>query len=142
LQPKTSLNTLEAIKTYLSRLISPFINLEVKNPFYEQIQVDFEVKFKPGADEGYSANQLTDEIKKFLSPWAFDEGADIVFGGKIHSSSIIDFIEEREDYVDYITDFKMYRITGETQPTTPEAEITASSSRSILVSAPYHVVRY
>jgi hypothetical protein len=142
LQPKTSLNTLQEIKSYLSKLISPFIHLEVKNPLYEKILVDFYVQFKPGVDKGYYANRLIDEIIKFLSPWAYDEGSDIVFGEKIHSSSIIDFIEERDDYVDYITDFKMYQFSGETVPLKPVEEAAATSSRSILVSADYHEVRY
>jgi hypothetical protein len=47
---------------------------------------------------------LKDEIVHFLTPWAYDENAEIKFNQKIYASSIINFIEERS-YVDFITDF-------------------------------------
>jgi hypothetical protein len=50
--------------------------------------------------------KLNDEIVHFLTPWAFDENAEVKFNQKIYASSIINFIEER-NYVDFITDFVM-----------------------------------
>ncbi len=138
LQPSTSINMLDEIKKYLKKSISPHVNIEVENPTYEEVKASFNVKFRKGYDEGYYAKYLNTEIIKYLSPWAFEEGEDILFGGKIHSSHIIDFIEERS-YVDYLTDFKLYKyIKGVESEQNYVA--SAESSKSILVSYPEHEV--
>jgi hypothetical protein len=141
LKPRTSVNTLYEIETHLRKLNSPFINLEVANPQYEEIKVESRVYFYSGYDKGYYSQKLNDEIIKFLSPWAYDEGADIVFGGKIHASYILNFIEERE-YVDYVTDFKMFHIIGGVIPLNNVELAVATTSRSILVSYNRHKVDY
>lgn len=106
LQPKTGRRTLLEIESYIKKRTSPFVKVHAKNPVYEQILVFFRIKFYPGIDKGYYLKKLNEEIVHYLTPWAFDETADIVFGQKIYASSIIDFIEERP-YVDFITDFIM-----------------------------------
>ena len=106
LQPKTGRRTLLAIQDYLSKLSSPFVHVHAKNPNYEEVIVSFKVKFNNGVDKGYYMKQLNVEIVRFLTPWAFDENADVLFTQKIYASSVINFIEERS-YVDFITEFVM-----------------------------------
>jgi hypothetical protein len=106
LQPKTARRTLIEMVNYIQNYTSPFVKVYAKNPVYEQIIVFFRVKFYTGTDTGYYLKKLNDEIVKYLTPWAFDENADVVFGQKVYASSIINFIEERS-YVDFITDFEM-----------------------------------
>ena len=110
LEPRAGSKLLEDIRQYLARRISLFLNLSVQNPVYEQILVHGKVRFNPGIDEGYYVQVLNKEIKRFLSPWAFDEGVELVFGGRIHQSEVIAFIERRP-YVDYITNFRLSHIT-------------------------------
>lgn len=156
LQPKTSRNTLIEIEKYLQGFISPFVNLEVQNPIYEEVLVDFTVGFKEGIDPGYHGQLLNEEIKKFLSPWAYDEGEDMVITGKVHKSTILKFIEDK-DYVDFVNQFRLYHIKrgvkhigvgiglmaiSEEQEfivSMEESEVVeASNSRVVLVSAENH----
>jgi hypothetical protein len=109
LQPTANLVTLQNIKKYVGGYTSAFVDFDVDNPVYEQLLVDFKVGFMPGKDPGYYGNLLNEEIKKFLSPWAYEEGQDITFGGKVYKSDIIVFIENR-DYVDFVNDFHLYHI--------------------------------
>jgi hypothetical protein len=69
--------------------------------------VDCKVSFHSDFDPGFYSVILEEDIKRFLSPWAYEEGQDIAFGGKIHASEILAFIEGRE-YVDFVTDFELY----------------------------------
>ena len=138
LQPRVSLNTLDEIKDYLSLRASDFVTLDVKNPSYELVQVDFKVAFQPGKDQGYYTNLLEEDVIKFLSPWLYAEGADLAFGGRIHRSWILNFVEER-DYVDYVTDFQLHHIVEGT-PTLNVEEAVASTSSSVLVSANTHTI--
>ena len=106
LQPKTSRRVLLDIEAYIKKRTSPFVHVHARNPVYEQVLVFFRVKFREGFDKGFYTKKLNDEIVHYLTPWAFDDIAEVKFGQKIYASSIINFIEERV-YVDFITDFLM-----------------------------------
>lgn len=133
LQPKAPLNLLKEIKDYISNFISPFVQLEVQNPIYEEIKVAFEVSFKSGFDIGYHIKQTNESIKRYLSPWAYQEGKDITFGGRIHKSAIINFIEEMP-YVDFISNFILIHNGRRVE------EAYSTKPRSILVSAEHHII--
>ncbi|MEM7655353.1 MAG: baseplate J/gp47 family protein, partial [Bacteroidota bacterium] len=134
LQPKVNVNVLNQIKTFLQPLHSPFAAIEVLNPKYEPIQVEFRVRFYPGRDSGYYLELLQTELQQFLAPWAFDVGAEIHFGGQVYPSSILNFVEERE-YVDYVLDFFLHKGAQKNLPV-----VQAESARSILVSAATHLI--
>ena len=141
LKPRTSLVTLHNIEEFIKALGSPFINIHVHNPLFEEIQVEFKVCFLKGYDKGIYQVKLENAITRFLSPWAFDSGSDITFGGKVHKSVLLNFVEEQE-YVDYITCFRMYHSV----PGAPEhkkvdvEEAMAYTSASVLGSAPEHKI--
>ncbi|NTW69471.1 MAG: hypothetical protein HGB23_06415 [Chlorobiaceae bacterium] len=178
LQPKTSRRTLIEIEEYLGLHSSPFVHVHAKNPLYDQVLVFFNVQFTAGSDKGYYLKKLNDEIVQYLTPWAFDENADVSFAQKFYASAIVNFIEERS-YVDFITDFLMFVCRDECCQTDTNAAVESdsaipvkitellssisgccdmeelianqgnfigaviaepSSSRSILVSAPQHII--
>jgi hypothetical protein len=131
LRPYTSLGTLEEVRKYLYQKISPHVNLDVRNPRFEEIQLEFNVQYLTDDSEFYT-RQLKTELEEFLAPWAFDPETDIEFGGKVSKSVLINFIEERS-YVDYISCVRMYQIV-EGVKSTDQEEALATSSRSVFVS--------
>ncbi|UOA09432.1 hypothetical protein [Methylobacter sp. S3L5C] len=137
LQPNTNLGDLDLIKKFMARQVSCFVELHVHNPIFEIVRVDFKVKFFPGKDAALHRQLLQQELVRFLSPWAFAEGKDVTFGGKIYKSSLIDFVEE-QDYVDYVTDFQLFHPTQNSDGTiidgTDLEKVKASTAISILVS--------
>lgn len=137
LLPYTSLGKLQEIQQYLSKLTSPFVQLQVVNPLFEEVQFDFEVRFFEQYDAGVYSGILNDAIEQFLSPWAFDTGKDIEFGGKISKSLVLKFIEDQY-YVDYVSCFRMnhWIDVAANQVLKNVEEAIATTSRSILVS--YH----
>lgn len=144
LRPKTSLARLSDIDEYIRSINPPCAEIHVKNPVYEEIKVDFQVKFYKGVDIGLHTQKLNKEIKDFLSPWASDCPKEIRFGGRIHKSMILNFVEERS-YVDYVTCFKMYHLipTDPTHDDTKDVdEVTASRAITILGSHDEHVVTF
>ncbi len=144
LQPRASLNTLSEIKALLTRRMSPFAaqRLEVLNPLYEKIRLRFEVEFCPDCDRGIYVDILQTDLQRFLSPWAFDEGADIAFGGKIHRSVLLNFVEERP-YVDFVGNFRMDQIIPGSPTATIRSDVETAlpgSARSIFVSDAAHQI--
>jgi hypothetical protein len=172
LQPKTSRRVLLEIENYLKGLTSPFVKVHARNPVYEEILTSFKVKFYTGTDQGYYLKVLNEDLVHFLTPWAFDENANVRFGQKVYASAIINFIEERP-YVDFIADFEMMvcmeecctssqikdrkddkfspadlsgcdaieHLIGDALSDSGAIVASPSGPRSILVSAPKHLIR-
>ncbi|WP_281557359.1 baseplate J/gp47 family protein [Thalassomonas sp. RHCl1] len=151
LEPRASLNKLDKIKSFLQQRMTPWAaeKLRVLNPMYEAIQLEFNVTFRSGFDPGLYTETLNQDLIAFLSPWAFDSNnkAEIHFGGKIHRSVLVNFIEQRE-YVDYLTEVKMHQHL-EPPPGTPASDATSfydieqatpGSARSIFVSHKKHLI--
>ncbi len=139
LRPYTSLGLIEEIRQYLEKLTSPFVKLHVVNPQFEEVQFEFEVNFLPEIkDAEIYRKLLSDDIEQFLTPWAYESGRDIEFGGRIEKSVVLNFVEERP-YVDFVTNFKMHQfIRNENNEIEVSKynieEAVASTARSILVS--------
>ena len=140
LEPRLSLNKLEEIADFLKTIISDFVELDVRNPAYEEVQVSFNVKFLPGKDKGFYTNKLQGDIQRFLTPWLYDEGKDLILGGSVHRSAVLNFIEET-DYVDFLTDFKMLHKDADGVSREVE-EARASTSSSALVSGKGHIINF
>ncbi len=130
LEPKVNVNLREKIKEYLFTVSSPWADIQVVNPTYEHIQVEFAVRFKSpyNSNFGYYSRELDRGIIRFLTPWTVNPGTEMDFGGVIYRSAILNFVEQQY-YVDYVVDFQMHH-----QNQRNVREAIASTARSILTS--------
>lgn len=135
-QPRVSRNMLTEIQDYLDELHGFHVDCKAENPNYEEVQFEFKVKFYEGYDPKTYVKILNDDLKKYLSPWAFEDFAEVRFGGALYKSHVIAFTEERT-YVDFITDFKMYNLELGVKD---NDAIVAGNSRAILTSAKEHLI--
>ncbi len=133
-KPRLSKAALEKVKAFLQAKMSGWCadTLQVLNPKFEEIQVDFQVEFK-SADWGFYAKKLNEDLKRFLAPWAYQSNAEILFGGKLHRSVLLNHVEER-DYVDYVREFKMNHWVDGALLNANIEEIYPTSSRSVFTS--------
>lgn len=145
LRPYTDQATLTAVDAFLRRRVSPFVRLEVQNPKFEEVKVDFKVRFGLEiGDIAFYIDELNKAVIGYLTPWAREGGGEIAFGGRLWKSSIIDFVEE-QPHVDFVTDFRLYHKIdidapdGGWSPVDVEV-IEATTARSILVSASRHTI--
>lgn len=143
-EPKAPAALLAAIERYLASKRPPLATVRVRNAHFVQVKVRVAVRFRGSGDEGFYKMLLNDQLNRFLSPWAYEEGADIVIGGKIFANSIVSFIDSR-DYVDYVTNIKLFRIEGgqsnELQPPPSQPYfVSAERPDGILVAARQHVI--
>jgi hypothetical protein len=135
-KPRVSKNTLSEIREYLVGINNMHVDTQVINPEYEEVTFAFEVVFYKGFDKNQYEIQLNNDIINYLSPWAFDNTAEIDFGGTLYKSVVIRFIEELS-YVDYIANFKMYFTKNGSGN---NDVLQASDARAILVSAKQHLI--
>ncbi len=136
LKPYTKKSTLDAIETYLKARTSCHVKLTAAQPQFEEIRMAATVVLADGYNDAvFYKQQLQQELTEYLSPWAFGRAGNIDFGGSIHKSVLIDFMEERP-YVDFLTDVQLFHKPGETAVESGDMEeVIASTARSVLVSA-------
>ncbi|HNC99596.1 MAG TPA: hypothetical protein PKW90_25935, partial [Myxococcota bacterium] len=141
LQPKAAADQLADIQTALQALAPPSAHLQVRNARYVPVRVRLGVRFVAGQDESYGRTRLSEALLRFLSPWAYDEGEELVIGGKIYSASIVDFVD-RQPYVDYVAEITLFRgmENGDWKmvPRQTGYHIAAEGPDEVLVSAREH----
>lgn len=138
--PQASADLIRDIEAFLADKTPAFAQVRVKNPYFVALKVRCGVRFMPGTDEGYCRDRLNHELNRFLSPWAYDEGADLVIGGSIYANSIINFIEQR-DYVDYIAGLRLFTVEAGRPTLVPEGpgyHASAGRADAVLVAASSH----
>ena len=133
-QPRVSRNSLSAIKEYINSLNTAHVNAIVMNPNYQEVEVSITVKFFEQFDEEFYKKQLDQDIKEYISPWAFEADRSIVFDVSLNTNLMLNYVEHLP-YVDYIDSIAVY-VDGQLQSS---ASITADP-KSILVSAKQHQV--
>lgn len=107
-EPKAPAPLLADVREHLSARAPASAAIEVVNAHYVAVRVRLGVRFRVDGNDGYYTQRLNDDINRFLSPWAYAEGADLAIGGRIYANSIVDFVERRS-YVDYVAGIKLFR---------------------------------
>lgn len=100
---------LNQIREFIQQLATPFVELDVRNPVYEWIQIRCTVKLSSGAQPGLCINRLNQALNDYLSPWR-KVGGKGRFGWSIRREEIEACIRSF-DFVDFVTAFSMLHIT-------------------------------
>src|SRR6185436_19075341 len=140
LAPRAPANLLADIQAHLVARAPAAARIRVRNARYVPVRVQLGVRFLDAVDAGFAARRLNDDLIRFLSPWAFDDGAELTIGGRIYANSILDFIDRR-DYVDYVAGIKLFRsLNGKdfdvVPPVVGEYHVAADRPDQVLVAAP------
>ncbi|MEO7312799.1 MAG: baseplate J/gp47 family protein [Chitinophagaceae bacterium] len=139
LEPKLGLDTLSRVAAYMQQLVGFFVQVHVQNPAYEKVLLQFKVRFTVAGDFGLYAERLNEAIMQYLTPWAYDATKDIQFGGRIHKSLLLNFIEE-VSYVDFVTELQLIHVDEDGNAIGVPEEIVVKNPRAILVSAGRHLI--
>ncbi|HMP91395.1 MAG TPA: hypothetical protein PKD90_00870 [Phnomibacter sp.] len=135
IKPLISKALLLQIEQFIKPLINGFAQIKVMNPLFEEVEVTTELIFKPHIkDQVYYLQLLKRDINQFLSPWAFGNEQEPLFGGTIYQSVLIDFLEELP-YVDAVIQASL-RHQGSPNP----QQARASSPASVLIPATQHFI--
>jgi hypothetical protein len=138
LMPFTDLATLSDVESFLGGLHTPFAQVAAINPLFEPLRVSFKVAFQPGRPFATFRSILDEDLKRFLSPWAFDATLSPEFGGVVLRSGLLRFIESLQ-YVDYLTELTLLPSTPHGDPASIQ-RVTPSTPASIVTSAPSHQI--
>ena len=123
---------------YVKALNCGLVKFKVENPKYETIKVSCKIKVKQCFDKNFCRNQLLTDLNHFLSPWLTGDTTKINFGGRLHVSQVIYFIEQLS-YIDYVTNVTIEHRdeSGVLNIAEPSFAVT-TTSKSVLTSNRIH----
>jgi len=133
-QPRVSRATLNKIQNYVNELNTMHVDAQVINPNYKEAKVEAKVKFFEQYDEAFYLKQLDEDIKKYISPWAFTDAKEIDFNVVLNVNQLVTYLEQLH-YVDYIDEVKIL-VNDDLQ----RQALIEVDPKSILVSAKQHIV--
>ena len=137
-EPKLPTGVIKKIEAYLTSRTSPFVKIRAVNPRYEKINLCLSVILKRGYDKIFYKDQLKEDLREFLAPWAVGNFDKLRFGECINKSNVVQFLETRE-YVDYITKMEMQNDYYGSGPSENLAQICPHTPRSILLAGEIRV---
>jgi hypothetical protein len=133
-QPRVSRASLNKIQNYVNELNTMHVKAQVINPNYQEAKVQTTVKFFEKYDEVFYMKQLDEDIKKYISPWAFTDTKNIDFNVELNVNQLINYLEQLY-YVDYINEIKIL-----VNNTVQKKSLIEVDPKSILVSAKQHQI--
>lgn len=71
--------------------MSPFVSIKVRNPEFEYLRIQCDIKFADRGNEGYDIAKLKKEIANFICPWFIDQSNALEFNKEIHVDALKDF---------------------------------------------------
>lgn len=135
--PKVSADQLASITEYLTERAPKGASIVVKNPEFVPVRISLAARFRAGVDEGFAIQQLKLDLKRFLSPWAYEQATELTIGGKIFEASVLQFADEL-DYVDYVANVEL---EAEGNPNAAESGfVQTTQPNQVLVSGREHTV--
>ena len=141
--PRASAQLLDEIAAFLAPLTPPTASIQVVHARFVQVRVRIGVRFRPGGDEDFNKRRLSEALNRYLAPWAFDEGSDIVIGQRIDATSIVAFID-RLPYVDFVGVCRLFVSDDDGVTFRPGAEggesVETQSEDGVLTPAPRHEI--
>lgn len=145
-EPKAPASLLADVREHLSVRAPASASIAVVNAHYVAVRVRLGVRFRTDGNDAYYTQRLNDDLNRFLSPWAYAEGADLAIGGRIYANSIVDFVERRP-YVDFVAGIKLFRSDdGESFQLVPPptdgsgAFVGATRPDAVLTTAREHLI--
>ncbi len=133
-QPRVSRATLGRVQDYVNSLNTMHVTAKVINPEYKETAIKVSVKFFEEYDDAFYSKQLDEDIKKYISPWAFADSEDVSFNSKFNRNLLINYLEQLY-YVDYIDELKVF-----VDNVLQTQYLIEADPKSILVSAKQHNV--
>jgi hypothetical protein len=138
-EPRVAAGLLQRIEQYLAEHTPASARFSVDNPTYIRLRIRLSVRLRPDYNPArHYPQQIDEELQRYLAPWAYDRSAEIVLGGRINASLIIDFAEQLP-YVDYVAGIELKLLQAGAAPQTVQPDQSIPPD-AILVSDRKHVI--
>lgn len=145
---KLPVYTLEDIKNYLKKFVSPYVNIEVSNAVFELIKIRCHIVLGDYNKRGQLRNKLNSELVEYLSPHFSSSERDQGFDDTISKAEIFNFIESRTyvKSVEELSILQLIEVQGKYEIIDSDEDrsgnvLKTNSPYAILGSVPQHLIR-
>ncbi|MBS9438183.1 hypothetical protein EAE91_13765 [Photorhabdus noenieputensis] len=94
LRPTLNPARLKEMVEWLSQLSSPWATIEINNPTYVDVKVDYQVTFISGVNSDYGCYQLQQQLSRIYMPWAENPAIGVTTGNCIDYYQLLATIEQ------------------------------------------------
>lgn len=94
-RPKFSLPCLKEMGNYLQSLGSPWLQLELINPKYEDVEVRYQVSYAQGIDSQHGATLLRAALERHYMPWIEAGGGEVNLDQELDYYDMVEFIQSQ-----------------------------------------------
>ncbi|ETS30679.1 hypothetical protein PTE_02625 [Photorhabdus khanii NC19] len=106
LRPELNQARLTEMVKWLDRLSSPWTTIEIKNPTYINILINYQLVFAPGVNPDYGHHQLQQELSRNYMPWGKNTAIGVTPGNHIDYYQLLATIQQ-SPLVERVTDLTL-----------------------------------
>ncbi|MCC8465587.1 hypothetical protein [Photorhabdus bodei] len=114
LRPALNPARLAEMVEWLNRLSSPWVTIEINNPTYVDVNVDYQVTFISGINSDYGYHQLQQQLSRTYMPWGENPAIGVTMGNHIDYYQLLATIQQ-SPLVERVTNLSITivnRVTG------------------------------
>ncbi|WP_323836679.1 hypothetical protein [Photorhabdus africana] len=94
LRPTLNPARLKKMISWLNQLSSPWATIEINNPTYVDVNVDYRVIFISGVNSDYGHHQLKQQLSRIYMPWAENPAIGVTMGNHIDYYQLLATIQQ------------------------------------------------
>ncbi|MEK9495781.1 hypothetical protein V2H77_04825 [Photorhabdus sp. P32] len=106
LRPELNSAQLAEMEEWIKQRSSPWATIEINNPTYIDVKVDYQVVFIPGINPDYGHHQLQQELSRQYMPWGENPTIGVTTGNRIDYYQLLSTIQQFP-LVERVTDLSM-----------------------------------
>ncbi|MDE9518065.1 hypothetical protein KKJ17_10015 [Xenorhabdus bovienii] len=108
LRPTLNPARLAEMSKWIKQLSSPWMTIEVKNPTYIDVHIEYELVFASDVNPDYGHYQLQQELSRKYMPWGENSTMGVTTGNSINYYQLLGTIQQ-SPLVEYVADLKITR---------------------------------
>ncbi|PHM45265.1 hypothetical protein Xmau_00915 [Xenorhabdus mauleonii] len=129
LRPTLNSARLTEMGEWLMQLSSPWATIDIKNPAYVDVYVQYELAFVADVNPDYAHYQLQQELSRQYMPWAENSAIGVITGTHIDYYQLLATIQQ-SPFVERVTDLKIKRSDSTTNA---DAENIQAADNEVLI---------
>ncbi|PHM29685.1 hypothetical protein [Xenorhabdus budapestensis] len=95
LRPVLNPARLQEMAEWLQQKGSPWAEIEISNPQYVKVIINYQVIFKPDVNEDFGYRQLRQQISETYMPWSVDERRPVMLNNSINYYQLLATIQQQ-----------------------------------------------
>ncbi|WP_338803465.1 hypothetical protein WDV76_15190 [Xenorhabdus griffiniae] len=120
LRPVLNPARLQEMAEWLQQKGSPWAEIEISNPKYVDVKINYKVIFKPDVNEDFGYRQLRQQLSETYMPWSVNEQRPVMLNNSINYYQLLAAIQQ-QPLVERVTCLTLRRSNAAT-----DSDITAS----------------